>query len=98
LIGLVHGGERLSTIAVTPLPFRVGRRTGLHLTLQDTSVSREHAEFYLDGDGLRLRDIGSRNGTFVNRKRIQDQVVGDGDIIHFGEVEFRLGVENSFQS
>jgi EAL domain-containing protein (putative c-di-GMP-specific phosphodiesterase class I) len=98
LIGLVHGGERLSTIAVAPLPFRVGRRTGLQLTLQDTSVSREHAEFYLDGDGLRLRDLESRNGTFVNRKRIQDQAVGDGDIIHFGEVEFRLGVEDSFRS
>ena len=95
LVGLVHGGERLSTIDLTPLPFRVGRRAGLPLTLPAASVSRDHAEFYPDGDALCLRDLGSTNGTFVNRKRIRDQAVGDGDIIHFGEYEFRLGVKGS---
>ena len=96
LVGLVHGGERLSTIALSPLPFRIGRRAGLQLTLAATSVSREHAEFYVDGDNLRLRDLGSTNGTFVNRKPVSDQTVSDGDIIHFGECEFRLGVEDGF--
>ncbi len=96
LVGLVHGGERLSTIALSPVPFRIGRRAGLELTLAATSVSREHAEFYVDGDNLCLRDLGSTNGTFVNRKRIQDQPVSNGDIIHFGECEFRLAVEDSF--
>jgi EAL domain-containing protein (putative c-di-GMP-specific phosphodiesterase class I) len=98
LVGLVHGAERLSTIALSPLPFRVGRQGGLSLTLPATSVSREHAEFYLDGDSLRLRDLDSTNGTFVNRKQIRDQTVSDGDIIHFGECEFRLGVEGSVMS
>jgi EAL domain-containing protein (putative c-di-GMP-specific phosphodiesterase class I) len=98
LIGLVHGGERLSRIELSPLPFRIGRRPGLHMTLPDTSVSREHAEFYIDRDSLRLRDLGSTNGTFVNRKRIHDQALGDGDILHFGECEFRLSVEDSFTS
>jgi hypothetical protein len=96
LVGLVHGGERLSTIRLSPLPFRVGRRAGIQLTLAATSVSREHAEFYSDGEHLRLRDLGSTNGTFVNRKRIQDQPVSDGDIVHFGECEFRVGVEDGF--
>ena len=98
LIGLVQGGERLSTIELSPLPFRVGRRTGVQLTLAATSVSREHAEFYAEGDTLRLRDLGSRNGTFVNRKQIYDDAVSDGDIIHFGECEFRLGVEDGSSS
>jgi EAL domain-containing protein (putative c-di-GMP-specific phosphodiesterase class I) len=98
LVGLVHGSERLSTIALTPLPFRIGRRSGLQMTLPATSVSREHAEFYLDGDRLRLRDLGSTNGTFVNRKRVQDEAVGDGDVINFGEYEFRLATENSVNS
>jgi EAL domain-containing protein (putative c-di-GMP-specific phosphodiesterase class I) len=98
LVGLVHGGERLSRIELSPLPFRIGRRPGLHLTLPDTSVSREHAEFYPDRDGLCLRDLGSTNGTFVNRKRIRDQAVSDGDIIHFGECEFRLTAEDRVTS
>jgi EAL domain-containing protein (putative c-di-GMP-specific phosphodiesterase class I) len=96
LVGLVHGGERLSTVRLSPLPFRVGRRAGIELTLAATSVSREHAEFYADGDQLRLRDLGSTNGTFVNRKRICDEAVGNGDIVHFGECEFRVSVENGF--
>ncbi|HSB71798.1 MAG TPA: EAL domain-containing protein [Candidatus Methylomirabilis sp.] len=95
LVGLVHGSERLSTIKLSPLPFRIGRYAGLELTLPATSVSREHAEFYGEGDRLRLRDLGSTNGTFVNRKRIRDEAVSDGDIIHFGEVEFRLGLQAS---
>jgi EAL domain-containing protein (putative c-di-GMP-specific phosphodiesterase class I) len=96
LVGLVHGDERLSTIALSPLPFRIGRRSGLQLTLAAASVSREHAEFYADGECLRLRDLGSTNGTFVNRKPIRDEAVGDGDVVHFGECEFRLGVEDAF--
>ena len=95
LVGLVHGTDRLSTIALSPLPFRIGRRAGLHITLPAGSVSREHAEFYLDGDSLHLRDLGSTNGTFVNRKRICDEAVAVGDIIHFGEYEFRLACEDS---
>ncbi len=98
LVGLVHGEERLSTIQLAPLPFRIGRRAGLHLTLAAASVSREHAEFYADGDTLRLRDLESTNGTFVNRKRVRDQAVTDGDIIHVGECEFRLALEDPFSS
>lgn len=98
LVGLVHGDERLSTVQLDPLPFRIGRRAGLHLTLAATSVSREHAEFYADGDALHLRDLESTNGTFVNRKRVRDQAVTDGDIIHFGECEFRLAVEDPSSS
>jgi EAL domain-containing protein (putative c-di-GMP-specific phosphodiesterase class I) len=98
LVGLVHGGERLSTIKIAPLPFRIGRRAGLGLTLAATSVSRDHAEFYAESDRLHLRDLDSTNGTFVNRKRIRDQVVGDGDIIHFGECEFRVAVEDGLSS
>jgi EAL domain-containing protein (putative c-di-GMP-specific phosphodiesterase class I) len=96
LVGLAHGDERLSTIQLAPLPFRIGRRAGLQLTLGATSVSREHAEFYADEYSLRLRDLGSTNGTFVNRKRVRDEAVTDGDIIHFGECEFRLAVEDTF--
>jgi EAL domain-containing protein (putative c-di-GMP-specific phosphodiesterase class I) len=90
LVGLVHRGERLSTIRLSPLPFRIGRHPGLHLTMPAASLSREHAEFYLEGNDLYLRDLDSTNGTFVNRERIHDQAVRDGDIIHFAEFEFRL--------
>jgi EAL domain-containing protein (putative c-di-GMP-specific phosphodiesterase class I) len=91
LESLVEGGRQLRRVAVYPLPFRVGRRPGLELSLPSEAVSKEHAEIYLDGEGLRVRDLGSKNGTFLNRDRVEDAPVQEGDILHFAQLEFRLG-------
>ena len=86
-----EGDRRPRRVAVDSLPFRVGRCPGLHLVLGLNSVSRTHAEF-LDRDGtLWLRDLRSKNGTFVNGRRVQEVPLNDGDIIHFADFEFRLG-------
>jgi len=90
LVGMVHSQDRLSMIEIRPLPFRVGRRPALHLTLPVESVSTEHAEFYDEGAGLHLRDLGSTNGTFVNRRRIADVAIQDGDIVHFADLQFQV--------
>ena len=37
-----------------------------------------------------MRDLGSTNGTYVNRKRVSDERVRDGDVVHFADFEFRL--------
>ncbi len=90
LVGMVHPQDRISVIELRPLPFRIGRRPALHLSLPAESVSTEHAEFYADGHALRLRDLGSTNGTFVNRLRIQDAAVRDGDVVHFAVLQFQV--------
>lgn len=82
---------RLRRILIHTLPFRVGRRQGLELTLPADSVSKSHAEIYTSGSGLSLRDLGSKNGTFVNRSRIEDAQLHEGDILHFADFEFRVG-------
>ena len=43
------------------------------------------------GPGLRLRDLGSKNGTFLNRALVEDAALGEGDVLHFADFEFRLG-------
>ncbi len=91
LESLVDGGKQLRRLPIHPLPFKIGRRPGLGLTLPSESVSKEHAEIYQQGEDLRLRDLHSTNGTFVNRDRVSDALVRQGDIIHFAEFEFRLG-------
>ena len=91
---LLEDGERIRRIVVEPLPFRVGRRPGAELMLPFDSVSKAHAELYYDGQTLRLRDLGSTNGTFVNRTRVEDAPVHGGDIVHFAEFEFRLGAQD----
>jgi EAL domain-containing protein (putative c-di-GMP-specific phosphodiesterase class I) len=82
---------RLRRIAIDALPFRVGRRQGLALVLPADSVSKIHAEIYETERGLGLRDLGSKNGTFVNRSLVDDALLEEGDILHFADFEFRLG-------
>jgi EAL domain-containing protein (putative c-di-GMP-specific phosphodiesterase class I) len=58
-------------------------------------VSKKHAEIYSDGEALRVRDLGSRNGTFLNRQPVADAALHRGDVLHFGDFEFRVTSESS---
>jgi EAL domain-containing protein (putative c-di-GMP-specific phosphodiesterase class I) len=93
LESLVDGARELRRMTIRPLPFRIGRRAGLELVLPSQLVSKLHAEIYSEAGVLRLRDLDSTNGTFVNRNRIQDVAIADGDVLHFADFEFRLGRE-----
>jgi EAL domain-containing protein (putative c-di-GMP-specific phosphodiesterase class I) len=94
LESLVEGGRQLRRIALHPLPFRVGRLSDLDLTLASESVSKEHAELLLLDGALHVRDLGSKNGTFVNSARAKGAtLLREGDILHFAQVEFRVGLQ-----
>jgi EAL domain-containing protein (putative c-di-GMP-specific phosphodiesterase class I) len=84
-------GGALQRVRIETLPFRIGRRQGLELVLPADSVSKLHAEIYAAGHELRLRDLGSRNGSFVNRALVDDATLVEGDIVHFADFEFRVG-------
>jgi hypothetical protein len=67
----------------------VGRHPDSELFLDDVTVSRRHAEVRRVGDHYTVRDVGSLNGTYLNRERIEDEeTVGNGDEIQVGK--FRL--------
>jgi EAL domain-containing protein (putative c-di-GMP-specific phosphodiesterase class I) len=80
----------LQRTPVQPLPFRIGRAPGLQLVLPSAHVSKLHAEIYSDGLALRVRDLGSRNGSFLNREPIAEAPIHEGDVLHFGDFEFRV--------
>ena len=82
---------RMRRITLHMLPFRVGRRQGLELVLPADSVSKLHAEIYSRGSELRVRDLGSTNGTYLNRGPVEDAPLGEGDVLHFADFEFRVG-------
>jgi EAL domain-containing protein (putative c-di-GMP-specific phosphodiesterase class I) len=88
-----RSGDVPQRTPVRTVPFRIGRSAGLELTLPSPHVSKRHAEIYSDGKALRIRDLGSRNGTFLNREPISDAGLHEGDILHFGDLEFRLARE-----
>jgi EAL domain-containing protein (putative c-di-GMP-specific phosphodiesterase class I) len=79
---------------VSVVPFRVGRDSTNELALAAPGMSRQHAVLVATEDGrLRLTDLGSTNGTYVNRERLgAARVLEENDVVHFGNAEFRLGV------
>lgn len=70
----------------------VGRGQGVHISIEDPSVSRLHAELVRRGPHVYLSDLGlSRNGTRVNGRPVGRRVLADGDVITFGAARTRIG-------
>lgn len=62
----------------------IGRADDNAVVLNDLEASRHHAVLVRTGDGFRLKDLGSNNGTFLNGARVTEAVVVDGDVIGIG--------------
>ena len=65
-----------------------GRHPESDIFLDDVTVSRRHAEFRRDGGRFVVRDVGSLNGTYLNRERIDETELSGGDEVQIGK--FRL--------
>ena len=62
-----------------------GRHPESDIFLDDVTVSRRHAEFVRDGAGFLVRDVGSLNGTYLNRERIEASSLTGGDEVQVGK-------------
>jgi EAL domain-containing protein (putative c-di-GMP-specific phosphodiesterase class I) len=72
-------------------PIYIGRDAGLDVRVAHPTVSQVHAEIFSAGGRLWIRDLSSRNGTFVNGNRIQDcHPLALWDIVQFGSIVFRI--------
>jgi len=65
-----------------------GRHPGSDIFLDDVTVSRKHVEFVRRDGQFLVRDVGSLNGTYVRRDRIDEAVLRDGDEVQIGK--FRM--------
>lgn len=63
----------------------VGRHPDSAIFLDDITVSRRHAEVRRDGARYWVRDVGSLNGTYVNRERAEERELVDGDELQVGK-------------
>lgn len=65
-----------------------GRHPESEIFLDDVTVSRRHAEFRQVGEGYEVSDVGSLNGTYVNREPVETSTLANGDEVQIGK--FRL--------
>ncbi len=71
----------------------IGRRQDCDLCIPLMPVSRRHCELDIEQEAIRLRDLGSQNGTFLNGKRIEETVINPGDYLQVGPVTFAFQVD-----
>lgn len=64
---------------------RVGRHPDSEIFLDDVTVSRRHAEIRREGPRYIVTDVGSLNGTYVNRERIEKLELSSGDEVQIGK-------------
>jgi len=85
----IDGALKGQEFELPPTGLVVGREG--HVRVPDEYLSRRHFEVVTDGEGIvRVRDLGSRNGTFLNTLPARDTKVQPGDVIQAGVNRFRI--------
>ena len=84
---VVRGKPEGKVIPLVGPQFKIGRGETCHLRPNSEQVSREHAEFTIDGEMINVRDLGSRNGTLVNGARVGRCQLRPGDAVDLGDVQ-----------
>ncbi|MDB5172529.1 MAG: domain containing protein [Phycisphaerales bacterium] len=85
-------GERRS-FSITRDMTVVGRREDCDLRIPLGEISRKHCRLVRDGESLRLEDLGSSNGTYLNGQRVQEAALNAGDSVQVGPVVFVLQID-----
>jgi pSer/pThr/pTyr-binding forkhead associated (FHA) protein len=79
------GGRAGEVFALAGEKMTIGRSPDAEVFLDDVTVSRNHALLVRRRDGLYLDDLGSLNGTYVNRHRIESHKLANGDELQVGK-------------
>jgi hypothetical protein len=82
---VIDGEEPHNAFRVGGKPFTIGRGPDNNLVIADSRVSWNHAQIWVEGGRIWVKDLASRNGTFVNEERLRDPAeVTDGDRVKLG--------------
>ena len=81
---VIQGRDQGSRFDLDGAVISIGRVASNSVQLHDTEVSREHAVLERVGDSYRFRDLGSSNGSFINRRAVSEHLLTSGDQIQLG--------------
>jgi predicted component of type VI protein secretion system len=92
LVTFKPDGSRVKVPLTSPT-VTLGRGDECAVRIPTAKVSRKHCELALADDGLRVRDLGSSNGTFVNGDRVTEVSLSAGDVLRVGRVCFTIQID-----
>ncbi|KAB8145084.1 DUF2662 domain-containing protein [Chloroflexia bacterium SDU3-3] len=84
---VLAGGGGKQSIPLESTMLTIGRGLNNDIILEDTRVSRHHAQLRYRSRRFWVADIGSTNGTFVNGEAVEERALNDGDVISLGGLE-----------
>jgi pSer/pThr/pTyr-binding forkhead associated (FHA) protein len=86
----LHGPAIDLRLSAFEFPVTVGRHDGADIFLADQWVSRWHCKFVVEDEQLKVIDMGSRHGTYVNGERVDEAWIERGDEINIGLTTLRV--------
>jgi pSer/pThr/pTyr-binding forkhead associated (FHA) protein len=92
-IVVLSGDAQGSEFALDREHLSLGRGPRVDVIIDDPTVSMQHALLEFSGDGFRIRDLGSTNGTSVNGAPTRASSLKHGDRFRIGDVELQLVIE-----
>lgn len=84
-IHIIQGFDQGERLEISSKIVRIGRDSNNDLQVHDSEVSRFHAELQPEGDGFKVVDLGSSNGTFLNGEKITSATLSSGDRVQLGK-------------
>jgi len=88
----LDGGGQVTHVLAQPRT-TIGRTPENDLQVRESYISRSHAVIRLGPESAVIEDLGSRNGVFVNDRRVMRERLRDGDTVMFGKARFRFHLE-----
>ena len=89
-------GSPIKTKIVLTRSGVMGRGEEAEYFISHPSISRQHCEFIVKEQSLQIKDLASKNGTYVNNARIKETMLISGDMVQIGKLFFQVRIENEY--
>ena len=90
ILKILSGSQKGKTFNIGKEEMLIGQDDSNHIIIKEAEIEAKHAVLFTLGDMCFIRDLKSKNGTFVNNKKVQEDILDVGDKVKIGNVELSL--------